>query len=133
VWPWGLDGVLFATVVAKVAATSYLLVRFCRILEGTVRELVWSWMAPLLAITTVAAVAGRVAMIYWPAALHQRVASLVALAVLGLGYTVLFTLGLRLTRFFSPDDLRWLKGAAPGRSGRALTPRVVRLISGSSS
>jgi O-antigen/teichoic acid export membrane protein len=130
VGPMGLNGVLLGTVVAKVVATTYLTVRFAKIVESTFFELVWPWLAPLLAITTLTAVAGRVAMHLWPGAHEHWLTAFVALIVLGLAYSGLYALGLRLTHYFSAEDLEWLKGTAPGRLGRVLSPRVIELLSG---
>ena len=132
VWPYGLNGVLFGTVVAKVVATSYLLIRFVRIVESTVRELIWPWMLPIVVVTTISSLLGRFLMNLWPSAFHSRLCALGALAVLGAAYSVIFALGLRLTKYFTLEELTWLKSAAPALLGRLLTPRVIRLFSGNS-
>jgi O-antigen/teichoic acid export membrane protein len=129
--PYGLNGVLFGTVVAKVVATGYLLLRFSRVAESSFRELVWPWLWPLSLVTAVSALAGRFAMRQWPDALHSRSTSFEALAILGLGYAVIYVVGLRLTKYFRSSDLHWLKHAIPGPLGKLVTPRVIRLLAGS--
>lgn len=130
--PFGLTGVLAGTVAAKVVATTYLLTRFCRIMESSWRELVWPWLGPLLVVTGACAVLGRLVMGAFPGATFFRAESLWAAAVLGLGYSVCYVVGLRLCRYFSAVDLRWMRDAAPGRTGRLLPDRVIRLLAGHS-
>lgn len=128
--PFGLTGVLIGTLAAKLVATSMLLHRFVRLLEGTWRELVWSWLGPLVAVTAATAVLGRIALHFVPSVLSVRAEALVALVVFGLAYSALYAMGLRIFRYFSVADLTWLKSSAPGPTGRILTPRVIRLLAG---
>ena len=129
--PYGLTGVLIGTLAARATASGYLLIRFSKMMESTFSRLCWPWMWPLVAVTAVAALAGHVAMTHWTRALQDRWVALLALIVLGLGYTVLYAIGLRLTRFFRSDDLRWLRSVAPGRLGVVISPGVIRVLTGS--
>ena len=131
--PYGLNGVLFGTVIAKVVATGYLLIRFSKVAESSFRELVWPWLLPIVVVTAIAAGAGRFAMSLWPHAIDGKVTSFEALISLGLGYTLIYCVGLRLTKYFHSSDLHWLKHAVPGPIGKIITPRLVRLMTGSSS
>jgi O-antigen/teichoic acid export membrane protein len=131
--PYGLNGVLFGTVVAKIVATGYLLIRFARIAESSVRELILPWLVPIVAVTTLTAALGRLAMRAWPYAVNTRLGSLEALVVLSLGYALLYAVGLRVTKYFHPSDLHWFKNAVPRPIGRLITPKLIRLISGPAS
>jgi hypothetical protein len=93
-------------------------------------ELCGTWLVPLAIITAITAGGGRVAMYFWPSAQEHELWALFALVALGFAYSVVFAVGLRLARFFSAEDLRWLKGTAPGKLGAFLTPRVIALLSG---
>ncbi len=142
VGPFGLTGVLVGTLAAKVVATGYLLKRFCHLVESSFREIVWPWLLPLLGVTAVSAGLGRWALSLFPnlinttnATTHvsvhhpSRLVALVILVVLGLGYTVVYATGLKVTRYFRASDLRWVRSSAPGPLGRVLSPRVIRLLS----
>ena len=128
VWPFGLNGVLIGTLLAKIAATSYLLHRFCTLVESSFREIILPWLLPLVGVTAVAAGLGRFAMSQWPQALHTRSGALEALMVLGAGYSVVYLVGLKLTRYFTHHDLLWIKSTAPGPLGKVISPRVVAVL-----
>jgi hypothetical protein len=127
-WRWWVpsdfSGILIGTCVAKFAATGYLLLRFCRLLESSFRELVAPWLVPLVVVTTTSALLGRWALITWPGVHDSWASAATALAVLSVGYLALFALGLRLTRYFGRDDLAWMKKNLPGPF-KALFPRVM--------
>ncbi len=130
VWPFGLTGVLTGTVVAKVAATGYLLVRFSRAMESSLRELVFPWLVPILIVTAVSTLAGRLELHFWPSALVTEGSAIGALLSLGLGYAIVFVIALRVTHYFSRGDLEWLRDSAPRRLGRLMSPKVISLVGG---
>ena len=130
--PFGLNGVLIGTLAARVAASGYLLVRFTKMLESSFMKMCWDWMWPLLAVTAVASICGRIAMLNWHKAQEVRVTALVALVVLGTGYTIIYVIGLRVTRFFRTNDLVWLRDVAPGRLGVIVSPRMIHVLTGKS-
>jgi O-antigen/teichoic acid export membrane protein len=128
--PFGLNGVVLGTLAARASASAYLLIRFSRSLQTTFRELCWSWMWPLVIVTGVSAVVGRVVMLQWSSAFATRSSALTALVVLGTGYAVLYAIGLRLTRFFRFDDLVWLRSVAPGGLGTVISPSLIKVLTG---
>jgi O-antigen/teichoic acid export membrane protein len=131
--PFGLIGVLVGTLVAKVVASGYFLLRFARVAGGSLRQLVGSWAVPLVGVTAVTATGFRFVMAGWGSAQHSEGLSFVALVALGLAYTAVTVAGLRLVHFFSRSDLIWLRDAAPGPTGKLLGPRVINLLAGSRS
>jgi O-antigen/teichoic acid export membrane protein len=128
--PFGLNGVVFGTLAARASASGYLLVRFSRSMQASFRELCWSWIWPLIIVTGVSATAGRIAMLQWHGAFATRHSAVVALIVLGLAYTAIYAIGLRLTRFFRFDDLVWLRSVAPGGLGTVISPGVIKMLTG---
>ena len=128
--PFGLSGVLVGTLVAKICATTYLLVRFARLVATPVRTLVWPWLSRVALIGTTATVAGRVVMDRWDYALSSRTHAGIALIVLGLFFALVTVVMMRVTKFFSHDDLVWLRGAMPGPLRRLFPDRAISLLSG---
>lgn len=129
VGPLGLLGVMIATLVAKVVATGYLLVRFHRLVEGSARELLFSWASKLALALGAGAGACRLALHFLPTSVveHRGPA---ALGLLGLGilYLVVVAIVIRVTRFFSGEDLDWFVDILPGPLARLAASPVARLL-----
>ena len=84
VGPLGMIGVMLATVVAKAVATSYLLVRFHRLVEGSAHEMFFSWANKLILAIGLAAGASRLVLVFLPLSVsHARGPAALALLVLG--------------------------------------------------
>ena len=130
VTPFGLSGVLVGTLVAKLCATSYLLLRFSRLIATPARTLIWPWLSRVVLIGTTATVTGRVVMDHWDYALSSRSHAGIALIVLGLLFGGVTVLMIRVTKFFSHDDLLWLRGAMPSPIRRLFPDRALSLLSG---
>jgi O-antigen/teichoic acid export membrane protein len=129
--PLGMVGVLLATVIAKFVATAYLLVRFHRLVEGSARELLYSWMSKLLCAIVAGAGCARLVLLALPDdVVHQRLPAFGALALLGAVYAVVFVLVIRVTRYFSNEDLSWYEGILPGPLARVVSHRATRLVLG---
>jgi O-antigen/teichoic acid export membrane protein len=128
--PLGMYGVLLATVLAKLAATSYLLVRYHRLVEGDARELLFSWLNKLVLAMVLGAGADRVVLAFLPHSVeHQRFPALAAFVLLGGVYTAIFTLVVRATRYFSKVDMDWFAQILPARLGRLVGgPTVGRVL-----
>jgi O-antigen/teichoic acid export membrane protein len=131
VGPLGMIGVMLATLVAKTVATGYLLVRFHRLVEGSARELLWSWASKLLLAIAAAAGACRLVLAFLPESVVQhRGPALLALVPLGLLYLVVFSAIVRATRFFSSEDLAWFEEILPGPLGRAVRSPLAHRLAG---
>jgi len=131
VGPLGMFGVLLATVVAKAVATGYLLVRFHRLVEGTARELLFSWMTRLVLAVVAGAGVARLALFAMPdSVVHQRGPALLALVVLGPLYTAVFASIVRATRYFSTEDLQWFEQVLPSPLARVVASRFTRRLVG---
>jgi O-antigen/teichoic acid export membrane protein len=129
--PMGMVGVMLATVIAKLVATAYLLVRFHRLVEGSARELLFSWMTKLLVAIMAGAGCARLVLLALPdAVVHQRLAAFGALALLGGVYALVFALVIRVTRYFRNEDLSWFEEILPGPLARVVSHRVTRVILG---
>jgi O-antigen/teichoic acid export membrane protein len=128
VGPWHLSGVLVGTVVAKVVATGYLLVRFCRLVEGRATDLILPWLLPLVGTVGGAATLGHLAMDQWSGAFATRWSALLAVGVLGLAYLLIVMGGLRLFGYFSRTDLEWLRQSLPRALRPFLPPQLIRLL-----
>jgi O-antigen/teichoic acid export membrane protein len=129
--PLGMIGVMLATLVAKIVATAYLLVRFHRLVEGTARELLVSWAAKLGVAIAAGAGACRVVLLFLPdSVVHERGPALAALVPLGVLYLVVVGAVVRATRFFSSEDLAWFAEILPGPLGRAAASPLTHRIAG---
>jgi O-antigen/teichoic acid export membrane protein len=129
--PLGMIGVLLATVVAKAVATGYLLVRFHRLVDGTARELLFSWMGRLLLAVAAGAGATRLAMLLMPSSVvHDRGPALLAFVVLGALYTAVFAGVVRATRYFGSDDLSWFEEILPSPLARVVASPVTHRLLG---
>jgi O-antigen/teichoic acid export membrane protein len=129
--PMGMYGVMLATVIAKLAATSYLLVRFHRLIEGSARELLFPWLVKLLAAIGAGVAVTRLLLIFVPiSATHQRGPAIVALLALGTVYVLVTALVLRATSYFSNDDLSWFQEILPGRLARLFAHPATRWVLG---
>lgn len=130
--PLKLYGVMLATVIAKLVATAYLLVRFHRVLEGGANELLFSWLNKLVLAMGLGALADR--LVLWvlvpTSAEHERTAAVVAFLVLGVLYTVVFTGVIRLTRYFTGEDLDWFGEVLPMRLGRIANSTLAHRLVG---
>lgn len=131
VGPFGLSGVLVGTLVAKVCATTYLLVRFSRLVDAPPRRLILPWLSRIALIGTVATVSGRVVMDHWEFALSSRSHAALALLALGSLFALVTLAMMRLTKLFSSDDLVWLRNAMPSPIRRFFPMRAVSILSGS--
>jgi O-antigen/teichoic acid export membrane protein len=126
--PLGMYGVMLATVIAKLAATGYLLVRYHRLVEGNAKELLFSWLNKLVLAMALGAGADRVILLFLPHSVeHQRFPALFAFVLLGVVYTAIFTVVVRATRYFSSEDMGWFSQILPAKLGRivALVGRVL--------
>lgn len=128
--PLGMYGVMLATVIAKLAATAYLLVRFHRLLEGGAKELLFSWLNKLVLAMALGAGADRLVLLFMPSSVeHDRYPALAAFVVLGVLYTAIFTLVVRATKYFTSEDLGWFGDILPNRLGRIVhSPLVHRIV-----
>jgi O-antigen/teichoic acid export membrane protein len=129
--PLGMVGVLLATVIAKLVATGYLLIRFHRLVEGSARELLFSWMTKLLVAIVAGAGCARLVLLALPSSVvHQRLPAFGALALLGAVYAVVFVLVIRVTRYFASEDLSWFEEILPGPLARIVSHRATRVVLG---
>jgi len=128
--PFGLSGVLVGTLVAKLCATSYLLLRFSRLVATPARTLIWPWLSRVVLIGTTATITGRLVMDHWDYALSSRAHAGTALLVLGLLFAVVTLVMMRVTKLFTHDDLLWLRGAMPSPIRRLFPDRAISLLSG---
>jgi len=129
--PFGMFGVMLATVIAKIAATSYLLARFHRLVEGSASELLFSWAGKLLFAIGAGAGACRLALLFLPDdVVHHRGPAFVALVPLVLLYVVVFALVIRTTRYFSEEDLAWFAEILPSPLARVVKSRGTRRLLG---
>jgi O-antigen/teichoic acid export membrane protein len=128
VGPWHLTGVLLGTVVAKMVATGYLLTRFARLVDSTPRALIIPWLVPVTVVTALATIAGHLTMDHWSGVFATRWTALGALSVCSLGYLGITIAGLRLFRYFTRDDLRWLRSSLPGPLKVAVPERLIALV-----
>jgi O-antigen/teichoic acid export membrane protein len=129
--PLGMLGVMLATVVAKVVATGYLLVRFHRMVDGSSRELLLGWATKLLLAIGAGAAACRLALVFLPdSVVHHRGPALAALVPLLVLYVSVFTLVVRATRFFSAEDLGWFEEILPGPLARVVASRATHRLLG---
>ncbi len=129
--PLGMVGVMLATVIAKLVATSYLLVRFHRLIEGSASDLLFSWMTKLVAAIVAGAGCARLVLLVLPSSVvHQRVPALFALVLLGTVYASVFLLVIRVTRYFAAEDLAWFEAILPGPLSRVVAHRATRGLLG---
>jgi O-antigen/teichoic acid export membrane protein len=129
--PLGMFGVMLATVIAKLAATGYLLARFHRLVQSTARELLLSWLVKVLLAVSLAAGACRLILLYLPVSVvHDRLPALAALALLGVVYVLVFGVVLRVTRYFGTDDLAWFAEILPAPLARIAASSIVHRIVG---
>jgi O-antigen/teichoic acid export membrane protein len=129
--PLGMVGVMLATVLAKLVATGYLLARFHRLIEGSARELLFSWMTKLLAAIVAGAGCARLVLLFLPdSVVHQRGPALGALVLLGAVYASAFVLVIRVTRYFSDEDLSWFQEILPGPLSKLIAHRFTRGLLG---
>ena len=126
--PLGLSGVLLGTLIAKICATSYLLVRFSKMVESSIRQLVLPWLWRTAIVGLVATVSGRLVMDRWHWAFQNRPHAAVACLVLGLFFALVSLATLRAIRYFSRDDLRWLRNAMPRPLRRCFPERAIALL-----
>ncbi|MEI8148578.1 MAG: oligosaccharide flippase family protein, partial [Actinomycetes bacterium] len=131
VGPFGLNGVLVGTLCAKVCATSYLLIRFSRMVESTARILVLPWISRAIFIGATTTISTRLLMDRWHWALDSRWHALAATAALTDLFGVIALVAIRLTNYFSREDLLWLRNAMPRPIRRCFTERAIRLLSAS--
>ena len=131
VGPFGLNGVLVGTLCAKVCATSYLLIRFSRMVESTARILVLPWISRAIFIGATTTISTRLFMDRWHWALDSRWHALAATAALTALFGVIALVAIRLTNYFSREDLLWLRNAMPRPIRRCFTERAIRLLSAS--
>jgi O-antigen/teichoic acid export membrane protein len=130
--PMGFYGVMLATIIAKLVATGYLLVRFHRMIEGGATELLFSWLNKLVLAIGLGAAADRLVLAFLPSSVeHDRYPALVAFLALGILYVAVFTLVIRATRYFTGEDLRWFDDILPDRFGRIVRSPIVHRLIGS--
>ncbi len=129
VHPYGLTGVLVGTLVAKITATAYLLIRFSKLLESGFHALIGVWLWPLIGVTAFSAIVGRIGMNLWPLAHQTRLEALTEFGLLGACYAVIFLVLLRQVNYFSREDLLWVRSALPSVVGRFLGVRVINFLS----
>ncbi|CAB4772625.1 MAG: oligosaccharide flippase family protein [Actinobacteria bacterium] len=129
--PFGLNGVLVGTLCAKICATTYLLMRFSRMVESSARVLILPWISRVVFIGGTATITTRLLMDRWQWALDTRWHALGAAAALSLLFGVIALLAIRVTNYFSREDLLWLRGTMPGPIRRCFTDRAIRMLSGS--
>ncbi|CAB4861111.1 unannotated protein [freshwater metagenome] len=131
VHPFGLTGVLVGTLCAKVCATSYLLIRFSRMVESSARMLVLPWISRAAFIGATTTIITRLLMDRWEWALDSRWHALAGAAALSTLFGAIALVAIRLTNYFSREDLLWLRGAMPGPIRRCFPDRAIRLLCGS--
>jgi O-antigen/teichoic acid export membrane protein len=129
VGPFGLNGVLVGTLCAKICATSYLLIRFSRMVETTARILVVPWISRAIVIGATSTITTRLLIDRWTWALSSRWHALAAAAALTALFGSIALVAIRFTKYFSRDDLLWLRGAMPRPIRRCFPDRAIRLLS----
>ncbi len=113
--PFGMVGVLIGTVVANGTIALVGIFLLNRQIGLSLQESVWTWLWRLLIATGVAAGACRLILAALPGAWQvDRGRAFGTLCLLGLIYTVILLLGLRLTRFFHDGDVTLLQRVLPG-------------------
>ncbi len=128
VHPFGLVGVLIGTAVAKVTATTYLLVRFSKLLDSTFHRLIGRWLLPLILTTVFSSVIIRVAMNYSGFLHLTTLGALAKLLEFGVVYTALFAIGLRASRYFSLPDLQGIRQSLPQVVSRLIPDKAFALL-----
>jgi O-antigen/teichoic acid export membrane protein len=129
--PLGMIGVMLATLVAKIVATGYLLVRFHRLVEGSARELLFSWATKLGVAIAAGAGACRLVLAFLPASVvHERLPAFVALVALSALYVCVSGLVVRVTRFFSAEDLAWFETILPRPFARVVASPLAHRLAG---
>ena len=131
VGPFGLNGVLIGTLTAKVCATTYLLIRFSKLVESSARVLILPWIGKVAIIGFVSTVIPRLLMDRWNWTLETRWHALAGLATLTLLFGAIALVAIRATKYFTREDLLWLRGAMPGPIRKAFPDRAIALLSGS--
>ncbi len=129
VTPFGLNGVLIGTLVAKICATTYLLARFARLVATPARQLIAPWLVRIVLIGTVATVTSRFVMDHWDWALSSRSHAGIAALILAVLYGAVTLLMIRVTHLFTRDDLLWLRGAMPSPLRRLFPDRAIAVLS----
>ena len=129
VGPLHLEGVLIGTAIAKMCATGYLLIRFVRLVESSLRDIVFPWLIPAISIMTVASVVGRLTM--WLVLGHHFSRSQAAmwLVPLTLLYLAITVAGLRLTSYFTRDEMTWLRRIVPAPLRPLLNRWTIAVVS----
>jgi hypothetical protein len=92
------------------------------------RQLIMPWLAPIAIVTTLATVAGHIAMDHWSGIFATRWSALGALGVCVAGYLLSTIVGLRMLRYFTHDDLRWLQSSLPGPLKLLLPEPLIKLV-----
>ena len=131
VGPFGLNGVLIGTLTAKVCATTYLLIRFSKLVESSARVLILPWIGKVAILGFVSTVIPRLLMDRWNWTLETRWHALAGLATLTLLFGAIALVAIRATKYFTREDLLWLRGAMPGPIRKAFPDRAIALLSGS--
>ncbi len=117
--PFGMVGVLIGTVAAFITVALAGIVLLNRQLGLSLQASVWTWLWRLVIASAVAAGSCRLMLIALPPQwLDGRAKAFGTLCLLGLPYTVIFLLGLRVTRFFLDDDIILLQKTLPSPLSR---------------
>lgn len=131
VGPLGMFGVLWGTVIGKLVATTYLLVRFHRMVDGSARELLYAWLTKLLVAIAAGAGVARLIIYELPrSTVNERLPALAALCGLGAAYLVVVAIVLRATQYFGTEDLAWFGDILPARLSRVVRSRTVHWVLG---
>ena len=129
--PMGMFGVMLATVIAKLAATGYLLARFHRMVKGSARELLFSWLYKVLAAVLVGAGASRLVLAYLPTSVvTHRGPALAGLVLLGVVYILAFSVVMRMTKYFRRSDLDWFAEILPAPLARVASSSLMHQLVG---
>ncbi|MEI8050351.1 MAG: oligosaccharide flippase family protein [Actinomycetes bacterium] len=129
VMPFGMPGVLIGTLLATITSTAYLQLRVNQLLGITAWTSTWNWAIPLACATVPAIVIDRLAIAVLPASttLGRGPAITALIGLTGLNYLV-FVIGLRLSRFLTADDVRYVRRALPGPVRRLARPWMVPML-----
>jgi O-antigen/teichoic acid export membrane protein len=132
--PFGLTGVLIGTMVASALQTAVLMRRYTALLESNLREVLWQWYAPGLAVALAsAAVARLVGLAIDAPAVTSRGPAILAGAITVLVFSACFSVGIRATRYLNHSDLDYVSSILPQPIGKVLHLRVIRLLTVTSS
>ena len=129
VFPFGLNGVLIGTMVASAVQNAFLMRRYTRLLNSSVRAVLWSWYLPGLFAMGVAVGCGRLSGLLFSTSPPVTRATALPVVLISLaGFSLVFALMLRAVRYLSAGDLSYFARILPGPLGKLPQLRVARVL-----